>query len=135
MNKAKEILIENGFTCVIYGNDKQYTSTMRGVRPLLNWYEEGIKVNGFAAADKVVGKATAFLYLLLEIDLLYARVISEPALELLQQNSVKVEYETLTKNIINRKGDGICPFEEAVLGVTEPQEAYDKICQKMKEIL
>ncbi len=156
--KAKKLLHENEYTCVLCKDDVVHTSNLRGVKPLVNWYvsskaqqnalipkdatackEASAITNsstflGFSAADKVIGKATAFLYILLEVKHIYARVISQSALTLLKQANITVEYDNLVPNIINRKGDGICPFEKAVLNVNDKHKAYELICQKMKEM-
>ena len=55
------------------------TSTERGVKPLLQWLDGENRVKGFSAVDKVVGRAAAFLYVLLEVKEVYAGVMSEGA--------------------------------------------------------
>ena len=132
--KAKELMLEKGYTCVLRREEQEYTSRLRGVRPLVQWVESGMKLSGFSAADKVVGKATAYLYVLLGIRALYAHVISVSALEVLKARGIDVEYGTLTGHIINRAGDGICPFEAAVMELHEPEAAYTAIRIKMKEM-
>ncbi len=132
--KAKELLLSGGYTCVISGNKTCYTSMLRGVKPLVQWLNEEIDVNGCCAADKVIGKATAFLYVLLGVTSVYAHVISKPALHVLQQHGVHIRYSTLVENIINRKGDGICPFEATVIDINDPQTAYEAILKKMTEM-
>ncbi len=130
--KAKSLLKADSYTCVFCKGDTVFTFTARGVRPLVELYQSTTNVTDFSAADKVVGRGAAFLYLLLEIKHLYAAVISRSALELLNQNSIYVEYDTLTDNIINRAGDGICPFEKAVLNVDDKSQAYEIIVEKLK---
>ena len=134
LKKAKELLVAENLTCAFYRNDRCYTSLLRGVKPLVQLLEDKVDVAGFCVADKVVGKATAFLYVLLEVKAIYTRTISQSAFRVLQQYNILVEYELLVENIINRKGDGICPFEEAVLHIQSPQEAYTAIRAKMKEM-
>ncbi len=133
LNKATELLLNNNFTCVICKGDTIYTSTNRGVKPLVSWYREGLNFKGFSAADKVIGKATAFLYVLLGVKAVYANVISKSALQVLTENNIYVEYSELTDLIINRRGDGICPFEDAVMNVDSPEKAYKEILNKMME--
>ena len=134
LEKAKTELDAGEYTCVLALGESIYTSTFRGVRPLVSWYESGLELCGYSAADKVVGKATAFLYILLGVRSLYASVISRPALELLESAHIKIEYGTLTDNIINRAGDGICPFEAAVLDISTPEDAYAAILEKMRSM-
>ena len=134
IERAKDILKNNSFTCVVCKEDKTFTSTDRGVKPLVVWYRERVDMINGAAADKVVGRGAAFMYLLLGIRELYAYVISKPALHLLTEKGISVSYGALVDNIINRQGNGICPFEEAVINISDPNEAYDAIIKKMKKM-
>ncbi len=131
---AKQHLISGNYTCVLLGYGKLHTSTQRGVKPLVEWFETENDFSGCSAADKVIGKATAFLYILLGIKEVYANVISIPALKVLTENGVEVEYSQLVENIINRQGNGICPFESAVIDVNNPETAYTVIRNKMAEM-
>lgn len=133
-NYAKELLLAEGYTCVLRRGEWVYTSTLRGVKPLVQWMESDLDLRGFSAADKVVGKATAYLYVLLGIRALYAHVISVSALEVLKSHDIDVEYGTLAEHIINRAGNGICPFEAAVMDIHEPQSAYTAIRTKMRQM-
>lgn len=111
MKQLIEIL-HSGNHSLVVANGKIATFDGRGVSDLfalLNAASEFIK--GADIADKVVGKGAAALMILGEIHAVYADVISEPALELFTKTAVKVSYNTVVPNIINRKGDGICPVE------------------------
>lgn len=131
---AKKILEQGGYTCALTDGVREFTSKDRGVKPLVSFIEGKSLPVGLFAADKVVGKATAYLYVILGVKALYAGVISKPALRVLDTYGISVAYGTLADNIINRKGDGICPFEQAVLSIDEPNEAYLAIRKKMKEM-
>ena len=132
LKHATEMLLNGGYTCVLHRGEQTYTSTLRGVKPLVQWVESDLNLRGFSAADKVVGKATAYLYVLLGVGALYAHVISESALAVLKENGIPVEYGNLVPHIINRAGNGICPFEEAVMDIHEPKTAYTAIRAKMQ---
>lgn len=134
LQKAKKLLTHSDCTCVLCKNDKVYTSTQRGVRPLVEWLESDENFALWSAADKVVGRGAAFLYVLLGVKAVYAHIISHAALEVLQAKDILVEYDTAVEHIINRQGDGICPFEEAVLSITDASEAYTAIKQKMHKM-
>ncbi len=134
LERAKELLHTGNYTCVICQADRIYTSTLRGVKPLVQWYQSGSDFHTACAADKVIGKATAFLYVLLGVKQVYAAVISQSAKEVLAANGIEAEYGVLVSHIINRKGDGICPFEAAVLSLSDPEKAYQTILEKMKEL-
>jgi hypothetical protein len=66
---------------------------------------------------------------------IYAYVISQPALEVLNRYSVQVEYETLVPAVRNRTDTGFCPMESAVLAVDNPQEALEILRAKRAEML
>lgn len=134
LENAKKTLLESNYTCVLCHEDCCHTSSLRGVKPLVQWYVSGADFSQFAAADKVIGRATAFLYQLMGIRTVYAHVISRPALAVFETHGVYVQYGQLVDNIINRKGDGLCPFEDAVLNIQQPRQAYDAILQKMQEL-
>ena len=134
MEKARQILEEKGYTCVLRREETLYTATERGVKPLIRWLTEGVNVRGFSAADKVVGRATAYLYVLLGVREVWAGVMSNAAAEVLHRHGIICAQGRLVENIINRSGTGICPFEEAVLDIHTPEEALIAIREKMAQM-
>ncbi len=135
LEQAKALLEQDGCTCVLRKANISYASKERGITPLLLWLDTGMNFQDAAAADKVVGKAAAYLYVLLQVTDLYAYVISEPALDVLERYGVRVIYETLVPAIRNRTDTGFCPMESAVLHVNEPQEALQILREKRAEML
>lgn len=133
--KAQTLLETGDYTCVVCREDTVHTATERGVKPLLNWLEEGLDLAQFSAADRVVGRATAFLYVLLGVKEVYARVMSRPAAQVLTAYGITAYPGKLVDGIINRKGDGPCPFEAAVLEIEDPQEALHAIRAKRKQMI
>lgn len=130
LERARSILASGPLTCVICRADAIHTATARGVRPLVEWLDSGIDVKGASAADKVVGRATAFLYVLLGVKAVHALVMSTPAKEALVCNGIEASCDREVPGIINRRGDGPCPFEDAVLGIQDPAEALTAIRKK-----
>ena len=130
LSKAKRIRTEGAHTCILCRGDAVYTADDRGVKPLVDWLDSGLDLRGFSAADKVVGRATAFLYVLLEVRAVHALVMSTPAKEALIAGGIEADCDREVSGIINRRGDGPCPFEEAVLGITDPMEALTAIRKK-----
>ena len=133
LERAKAILEQDGYTCVLCKGERIYSSNHRGVRPLLDLLETN--VSGFCAADKVVGKATAMLYCLLNVKAVHAQVISQAALQVLQSRSIAVTWDAQVEYIRNRAGDGRCPMEQATENIDDPQSALVAIQKKMKELL
>ena len=133
--RAKTLLLEGGYTVVLCRGDVTYTDTRRGVAPLLALLDAGTDVTAFAAADKVVGKAAAFLYLRLGVVAVHAGVISTPARDLLTAHGVVTTYDTLVPAIRNRAGDGYCPMEQVSLPHTDPAAAEAAIRARLAELL
>ena len=135
LENAKNLLFQNSeLTCVICCDQRVYKSTQRGVRPLIEFLDSGENLKGASAADKVVGKGAAFLYVLLGVKEVYAHVMSESARTVLLQNGVTAVCDRLVPAIKNRKGDGFCPIETAVCEITSPQQAFKAICETLKNL-
>lgn len=134
LEKAKMLLVKTDSTCVLCSGEIILTDKRRGVRPLLDLLEGDANVAGFAAADKVVGKAAAYLYCLLNIKCLYAQVISQPALDVLTKTGIQIEYDQLVPAIQNRTKDGFCPMESAVLKINTPEEALRAIYDALEQL-
>ena len=130
LERARALLAEGSYTCVLCRGDVVHTATARGVKPLVDWLDSGLALRGFSAADKVVGRATAFLYVLLGVKAVHALVMSTPAREVLEEHGICALCDREVPGIINRRGDGPCPFEEAVLDITDPGEALCAIRRK-----
>lgn len=124
---ARKLLEEEGCTCVLCKQDTVYKSFRRGISPLLTVLEKRQDFSGFSAADKVVGKAAALLYCLMQVRAVYAPVISRSAQELLQAHNISVHYGLCVCAIKNRTGDGLCPMETAVQHITDPRQALPAI--------
>lgn len=127
--KAKEKLAE-GYTCVMVKGGEERCFTERGVAPLLSLLPH----KGGCFADKVVGKAAAYLYVLLEAGEVYAKTISEGAKSVLERYKIPFEYGEAVPAVINRKGDGLCPLERALSGEYTPREALAVIKETLEKL-
>ena len=134
LNKALELLNTGDYTCVVCLGDRVYTTVQRGVAPLLSWLDSKTDLTGFSAADRVVGRGAAFLYCLLGVRSVYARVMSLPAAEVLRAHNIHADAELFVEGIINRAGDGPCPFEAAVMDIQDAPEALVAIRAKRAEL-
>ena len=130
--KLMSLLDDGGYTCVLSNGSNTVTSTERGVLPMIRSIRSGADYRGYAAADKVVGKAAALLYAYMGVAELSAHVISERAVEVCARFGIAVRYESVVPRIINRKGDGDCPMEQAVKDVDNPSAAVEVVTEKLK---
>jgi hypothetical protein len=131
IEQARELLERGGYTCVFVSENETVTSNARGVAPLLELIEQRKSLKGFSAADKVVGAGAAYLYVLLNVESLWAATLSESAKQVLERYGASYSYGELVPHIINRRGDGICPIECAVKNSTSPKEAFEDIKQAL----
>ena len=134
LEKAKLILKKGGLTCVLCREDTVYSSDKTGISPMLDFIDGNIPLNDFCAADKIVGRAAAFLFIIAGVRGVHAGVMSLGAKKLLEDHGVFASADTFCNMIINRKGDGPCPMESSVQGIDDPKEAIIAI-RKTRETL
>ncbi|MDE5855541.1 MAG: DUF1893 domain-containing protein [Anaeroplasmataceae bacterium] len=125
--------LESNTVCLVK-EDSLFISQKRGVTPLLEFIESNFNFKGYSAADKIVGKAAAFLYAYMGVKEVYAEVLSKEAIPVLEKYNISFEYNILTDYIINRKGNGPCPMEEAVLNCSFKEDAIPAIYNRIKEL-
>lgn len=121
-------------TLVLCRDGALLTSDRRGVAPMVAFLREGRALEGYAAADRVVGKAAAWLFILAGIRTVYAATLSEGGRELLTRHGIPVQWETLTPTIRNRDNTGLCPMEQAVAEATDPADALRRIEERMAQL-
>lgn len=127
LKKLKDLL-DAGCTVAVCGKDGRIvTDTDKGIRPLIKLIDGGEDLRGCSAADRIVGKAAALMYVLLGAREVYADVLAEKALEILRCNGIDAYYGELAPVIINRRGDSPCPMEIAVADTDDPEEAYSAV--------
>ncbi len=113
MEELISILHQGNYSCVIKNGDEIRTFTQRGVADLFDLiHNEPNFLKGAIIADKVVGKAAIALMLAGGVSHLYTDLISSKALELLENNNLKVTYQTEVPIVINRDKTDWCPLEK-----------------------
>lgn len=129
------VILKPGCTCTIIKNGRVvFTSKHNGIRPLLEMLETGLDVTGGIAADKIVGKAAALLYVQMQVAEVQAEVLSQTGLAVLQAHGIRVSYRTLTAQIINRQGTGPCPMEQTVAAIDDPAKAFTALREKAAQL-
>lgn len=127
MDELIKLLHEGGYSCVIRKEEPR-TFTQRGVADLYDLLnQDPLFLHRAQIADKVIGKAAAALMVLGGVLEVYTDIISEPALALLQQAAVKVEYVQVVPRIQNRTQTGWCPLETICYEEESPETMYPMI--------
>ncbi len=124
-------LLTGDIVCALVRGEEVLTSTERGIAPLVKWLGSGRDFFGFSAADKIVGRAAAFCYLRMGVSAVYGEVMAGEAAALLASRKVAAACAVTTEKIVNRRGDGPCPMEEAVKGISSPSEAVEALKKKL----
>lgn len=106
-------------------------SRKKGIAPMMGFIAEGVDLRGYCAADMVVGKAAALLFVKCGIVGVYAKTLSKSGKAVLEKHGIPYEYEVLTERIINRAGTDTCPMEKTVANIDDPEEAYIALKHKM----
>ena len=124
LQTAIDLLHEEDLTCVIIGRGETLRFRLRGIRPMTDTLRDHPEVlrNAYIA-DRIIGKAAAMLAVAGGASAVYGEVMSEPGLQMLQKHGVAAQYGTLTPAIRNRENTGLCPMEQTVQPIDDPQAA------------
>ena len=119
---------------MVKSNDGEiHRFTQRGIKDLFTLVTEHPEVLYHALiADKAVGKAAAACMVAGGVRQVFADVMSEPALALLQHYYVSVDYGKLVNHIINRTGTDWCPMERLSRDIDDPIAIVQAIQQFLK---
>lgn len=126
---AKNRLKITNATLVIVKNKKIiFESNSKGIGDLVKAIEffKG-ELSGSSAADLIIGKAAALLFIYASFNSVFAKTISRSAISALKNSNIKFEYEKIVPRIMNREKNDICPFEKLVIDCNSPTQAYKKI--------
>ena len=123
-----------GHTLALAWDGEVVTHDGRGISPMMEFLAAGRDLRGFSAADLVVGRAAAMLFVLAGVRTVYAETMSEGARAYLLAHGVAAECQTLTDGIRNRAGTGPCPMEAAVREVDLPEEGYRVLAETIRKM-
>jgi len=135
MDLAKEIVVkENLNICIVRNGEVVFKSASRGIYPMYKAVSECFEqLENASVADRVVGRAAALLNVYSKIAEVYSDVISENAVDMLEDNHIKVSYEVKVPNINNRDKTDLCPIEK--LSSTIKDYEFNRLMEKIEEFL
>ena len=121
-------LREGESNCIIVKGEDTLRFSLPGVKTLITILKEdpSILKESFVL-DKIVGKGAAALMILGEVKEIYAELISEHAVILLEKNNIKFSYGERVPFIENRFKTGLCPIEMLSVTSDEPKIIHEKI--------
>jgi hypothetical protein len=123
---AKSMLFEEDLTLVIVKNGEVLFETdSHRISGFLGAIDQlGTRLEGASVADRVVGKAFALLCVYAKISEVYAEVLSRQAKTMFEENGIPCLWKELVENILDLNRSGVCPFEKAASGISDPEKAY-----------
>ena len=123
----------SGHSICLCRDDEIITDDGRGISPMMRFLAERKDLKGYAAADVIVGKAAAMLFVKADIVCVHGIVMSESGKDYLESSGISCTYDTLTDKIINRQGTDICPMEMTVTNIDDAEKGYEALAAKQKE--
>ena len=113
LEEVKEILYKKRASLVVaYENGEikeYYQERIKDIKDILREDKDALK--GAIIADKVIGKVAGSILTVAGVKEIYADVISEYAIPVLEENNIKYEYREKVHYIINQDKTGMCPME------------------------
>jgi hypothetical protein len=123
---AKRTLYKKELTLAIVKNGEVLFETRsHRISGFLGAIEQfGDALEGASLADRVAGKAIALLCVYAKINEVYAEILSKKAKTVFEQNGIHHEWKELVDNVLDLNKSGVCPFEKAADGISDPKDAY-----------
>jgi len=109
-----DYFLEKRWSFVLIKNGKIiFKSKAKRLKPLIFCLKKHQKeMRGAIVFDKIVGRAAAMLLAYAKVKEAWTPTISQDAKKYLKKNKIKIEFKKEVKNIMNRKGDDLCPMEK-----------------------
>lgn len=120
--KAKCVLLQEGKIAAVESG--------RGVMPLLNLAQREV-LEGTVIVDKVIGRAAAAILICAKVTAIHGELMSEDAVQWLNIHRITTGYSHLVPRILNRDRSGLCPMEQTVAGIDDPEQALAALKGKL----
>lgn len=134
LEKAKQIFDSGEYTAVFCKGDQTLTCTDGGVRPLINLIESGKDLTDFSVCDKVVGRAAAFLYVILGVKEVHSPVMAKLAIQILDRAEIKYSADLFVDGILNKTKTAPCKMEDAVVRSGSPVKALEDLKSALAQL-
>jgi hypothetical protein len=123
---AKHALYSKDLTLAIAKNGEiMFETRSHRISGFLGAIEQlGDELESASVADRVAGKAIALLCVYAKVKEVYAEILSKKAKAVFEENRISYEFEELVDNVLDLNKSGVCPFEKASDGISDPKDAY-----------
>ena len=126
LNKGDGATLGGSPTFALVNGGQVYVSEEKGIKPLMCLLSDNpALLNGASVADRITGRASAFLLIHGKVKELYTELISESACAVLD-GGIDYTFDKSVEKIEN------CIMEQAVHGITDSGQAYEILQNKIK---
>jgi hypothetical protein len=135
MQHAQRYLLESNASIVaikdqrILGERKGF-----GLRPFLELIDEmGLGLSECVVGDRILGRASSLLCHYSKVRGVYSPTGTKTAIALLIMGGIACQVDSIVPFITNIDGDDMCPFEELLQAIDDPQQAYELLYEKLMQ--
>jgi len=115
-------LVSSDTLWICKGHGVIFQSTQKGIAPLIEYLDRyGSSQGDIIACDRVIGNAAALLLEKAGCRTVFSVIGSELAENTLQSLEITYSFAHVVPYIINRTGEGMCPFEKASIGTSSDE--------------
>lgn len=126
---VKEKLYETKASLVVlYANGEckaYYQNRIKDIKEILQ--NEKTALQGAIIADKVIGKVAGSILAVAGVKEIYADVMSQYAIPVLNENDIKYRYKNLTNYVQNNDKTGMCPMENKYKEEKDIRKIYNEM--------
>ena len=113
-----------------------FRSDSAGIRAALQLHDRQPQLlRGACVVDRIIGRASALVFADGGAAAVYGQVMSRAAQAELQARGIACRAGELVDGIVNRQGTGMCPMEQAVLNITQPEPALAALRQTVARLM
>jgi len=123
---AREVLSTTDCSIVVINYGKIWKKkTGEGIRPIMETIEEmGEDIHGSIIGDRILGKASAFLWRYSKIRGIYSPQATKTAIAILIIGGIPCQADEMIPFIVNNNSNYLSSFEKMLQNVESPEEAY-----------
>lgn len=133
---AKDKIAKEGTSVVLIKENTITTATDgRGISPLLRLYDEQpMDLKNAFVVDRLIGKAAAMLLVAAGVNAVYGHTMSRKAARYLSERNIPYRNHEEVEFIGNMDNTGLCPMEDAVKDIEDPQSGVNAIRERLAEL-
>ena len=132
LEEVKNILYQKDASLVVcYPNGmikEYYQNRIKDIKSILE--EDKFALKDAIIADKVIGKVAASILTVSGVIEIYAEVISEIAIPVLEENKIKYQFNQKVPFIKNQDDTGMCPMESKYKEEKDIYKIYKEMLEK-----